>query len=256
MARFSRVFVIGHSHCGSTLLGRMLDMHPAIICCGELLWLDDAISSRLPCLCGRSLEECGFWRLLLNAWPAAARADYRRTGLAELEGLRRGAGRELLLDLSKSRVWRHPIFRRDPAAGYVFVLRDPRALIASRLREGGRLRHELVRHAKWQERFAKMIERAGARGLAIRYEELADNPEKEIRRVCGFLGLDYDPALLKPAQREHHFVHSSSSPYLRGSGEIRRDERWRSELSAGELALIRRRLWNLPGYRGSYDLSS
>ncbi len=255
MAVFRQVFVLGHSHCGSTLLGRMLNMHPATICCGELLWLDDALARNLPCLCGRQLEDCVLWGSLLKAWPPAARADYRKTGIAELEGLRIGAGRELLVDLSKSRVWRHPVFRRHSDAGRIFILRDPRALIAARLREGGEIHHELRQHAKWQKRFARMIIHAGSAGLIIRYEDLADHPEAEIRKVCAFLGLDPHPDMLRPSDGEHHFVHSSASPYLRGSNEIRRDDRWRRELRPEHLALIRSRLSHLPGYQNVYDLS-
>ncbi len=35
--RFSVVFVLGVARCGSTLLGRLLDMHSRVLCVGEVL---------------------------------------------------------------------------------------------------------------------------------------------------------------------------------------------------------------------------
>jgi hypothetical protein len=36
----------------------------------------------------------------------------------------------------------------------------------------------------------------------VKYEDLVDHPERELRRLCGFLGEDYDPAMLRYARRE------------------------------------------------------
>lgn len=36
------VFVLGIAHSGSTLLGRLLDMHSRVLCVGELMRIDEA----------------------------------------------------------------------------------------------------------------------------------------------------------------------------------------------------------------------
>jgi hypothetical protein len=49
-----------------------------------------------------------------------------------------------------------------------------------------------------------------ARYLEVRYEDLTADPERSLRRICGFLGLEFNPAVLRSAQ-----------PYLQAGGEAR-----------------------------------
>ena len=38
--------------------------------------------------------------------------------------------------------------------------------------------------------------------LEVRYEDLIADPEKELRRVCEFIELDFDPAMTDPPDRD------------------------------------------------------
>jgi hypothetical protein len=55
--------------------------------------------------------------------------------------------------------------------------------------------------------------------------------------------------MLRPAERVHHFVHSSASGYLKASNEIRLDERWRSELAAADIAAIEAAMARIDAFR-------
>ena len=43
---------------------------------------------------------------------------------------------------------------------------------------------------------------SGRSGCSVKYEDIVDHPERELRRLCGFLGEDYDSAMLQYAKRE------------------------------------------------------
>lgn len=255
--KYSLAFVLGASHCGSTLLGRMLDMHSHVFCPGELLWLDDALERNIPCSCGEAIKTCPFWSKQLPSFPEEILARYKKTNRGVFEDLRERLEKKIIVDLSKSRVFRvKKLWKRDngPLA-MILLVRDPRALIASRMREGGEINHEIRKNRKWIKRFQEMIDHMGPHGLTLFYEDFVNEPEKFLRTVGEFLGLEYTPTLMNPADREHHFIHSSVSPYLRGKNEIRIDERWRKELSADQIALINRKMRKVDLYRQRYDLN-
>lgn len=228
--RFSVVFVMGIAHCGSTLLGRLLDMHPRVLCVGEVLRTDSALEDDLACGCGAKIPECGFWKPLLPALESETRFDPRRFRPETFRRLGRASGREVVVDLSKTRAWRLAKGWKDADVGFVFLIRDLRGVIAATAREGKDTARTLVRHHKWMKRYLRFAQSRGDRALTVHYEDLCRAPQSEMEKISSFLGLAYEPAMLRPADKAHHFVHSSVSGYLKASNEIRRDERWRKEL--------------------------
>lgn len=251
--RFDVVFVLGHSHCGSTLLGRMLDGHPRVACAGELLWVNDALARGLPCSCGQPLPACPAWTARLDAL-AGARDDYRTTRRPALDALRAVEGRDVLVDLSKSRVHRVRPLRRDRTAGFIYLVRDPRGVLASRLRDqpNADWDRELRKHRKWTRRFERMARYHAPRSLILHYEDLTARPKEVLGTVCDFLDLGFAAAMLAPSDRPHHYAHSSISTYLGGTNALRRDERWRSELSPDRARQILATVGGLASYRGRY----
>ncbi|MFP3980644.1 MAG: hypothetical protein ACLFUY_04560 [Desulfobacterales bacterium] len=41
--------------------------------------------------------------------------------------------------------------------------------------------------------------------------------------------MDFETGMLVPADKTHHFIHSSTSGYLKNINELKIDERWRRE---------------------------
>lgn len=232
----------------------MLDMHPDVICPGELLWLDDALEKQLPCSCGKAIESCPFWARHLPELPRSILRDYTTTEQGVFDALAAREGKPMMLDLSKSRVYRHRACWDWEGNGFLFVVRDPRALLAARLREDGELSHELRRHRKWQRRFERLTRRMGPRAMTIFYEDLVSRPEEVLRSICSFAGIEFGSEMLRPTAREHHFLHSSVSPYLKGSDQVALDDRWQSELNAEQVGRINRKLKRSSLYRDRYGL--
>ncbi len=241
--RFSNVFVMGAPHCGSTLLGRLLDNHSRIACAGELGLLGEAIANRRPCSCGRLIPNCEFWRPVLASLPGRTHRDYRP---ADYERLRVAVDADVLVDLSKSLCWRMVRWPWSPwwgsPTGFLYLVRDSRAVVASDLRRNEPLDTVLAKHFKWERRFERFAASHGDRTLLVHYEELCVRPEAELCRICGWLGVGYEPGMTRLDGDQHHFAHSSRSPYAGAFEEIRLDQRWRSELAPTVRAEVERRM--------------
>jgi hypothetical protein len=234
---------MGAPYSGSTLLGRLLSCHSRIASAGELGLLGQAIADRRPCSCGRLIMDCQFWERLL---PALRKRTHRGYRPVDYESVRATLDADVLVDLSKSLCWRMVRWPWSPwwrsPTGFLYLVRDSRAIIASELRKKHPLAEALDKHFKWAARFERLAMSHPERTLVVHYEALCAAPELELRRICRWIGVAYEPGMLQPREHEHHFAHSSSSPYTRSwANEIRLDERWRHELEPAVLAEIDRR---------------
>jgi hypothetical protein len=73
-----------------------------------------------------------------------------------------------------------------------------------------------------------------SRWTEARYEELCADPEKTLRRLFSFVGVDPDGGTLDFRSREHHVI--GNGMRLDDTREIQLDERWRTTLGPSELA--------------------
>jgi len=85
-----------------------------------------------------------------------------------------------------------------PEAAFIHIIRDGRdvALSAQGLWFGGDV-EKLAR--RWTDtiRHARTVAATLPRYMELHYEALLADPEAELRRVCAFIGLAYDPAMLR-----------------------------------------------------------
>jgi hypothetical protein len=251
-ARFKFVFVLGVPHCGSTLLGMMLNSHPDIACVGEMVLTGRAIANQRPCSCGQQIESCSFWQALLPILKPRDTNDYRRYTVAMYEQIRTSLGKRVLVDLSKAFAWRmtRSIFSpwKRERAGYIFLIRDSRAVVSSKPPSGQKLDEVLTQHKKWMRRLVRFAGRQGDRNLTVHYEDLCANPRAEMLRICEWMGVPFNETMLNPYGRRdiHHFVNSSISKYTWDSKEIRLDDSWRRKIDAETQAKIESVMRQIP----------
>ncbi len=148
-----------------------------------------------------------------------------------------------------------------PDAQFVHIIRDGRDAAQSFHR---RWRYS-PRHTIWRwKRAVSDGRRQGAtlppeRYLEVRYESLTSAPEPEMRRICSFLGLPFDAAVLQSAMR-----YMESEPDSAQAGQmVKNSGKWQSYFSAGQirtLEMISGDLLDQLGYpvshRGNAELSS
>jgi hypothetical protein len=143
------------------------------------------------------------------------------------------AGRQFAVDSSKHYIEGVSLYAAAPEQTKILLLtRDGRAVFNSGLRHGFAPKAAL--HA-WTRHSSRSLQALRGRvpdsaWLLVRYEDLATDPESELRRIMDFIGKEFDPQMLEFMTMEQHVVAGNQMRFGSDSG-IRLDERWREELT-------------------------
>lgn len=250
------VYIQSAGHSGSTLLSLLLNAHSRLHALSEISKLGDY--ARAPER-GRRPLESELWR--------AARAHYERERgrpLSQIDlshpkagrfgdALREWAddyaamaravsaasGKPLLVDSSKNEGPLLSMLRANRFRVRVLSLsRDGRAVLHSHLRKGETF---ATSFGAWSgsrraaDRLRALV--TPEDWLDLRYEDLARGPEAELRRICAFLGVAFEPRMLAFNEARWDGV-SGNRMARRNEGTIVLDERWRRELALHHRALF------------------
>lgn len=251
------VFICGAGHSGSTLLGMVLGGAQGAFYAGEaakVRYLHDRakpLRKRACKICG---EDCPVW------------GDFHWTPGDPLHPqIAAKTGAALVIDSTKRPDWiearAHETRAAGGQAGLIFLQRDGRAVVNSRLRKYPE-RDPGAQITQWLEQMhaaASLFARFKGPKIAVRYEAFATAPEIEVRAICEALGIEFDPAMLDYEARAHHPLGGNSGTqfvaargagealeigqarrdyYARHPGGIRLDQRWTRELSPAHHTLF------------------
>lgn len=245
------IFIVGCGRSGTSLLRRFLNQHPQVGIPLESLFIIDYLraSPRIPIermlnLLVREPE--------LAEWGVRPRPE-------DVQGSRNAAEaidrlHQLYLAPRGKLRWgqKTPRFVRElpllqahfPAARFVHLVRDPRAVAASLIRSNVHRSTAYYAARRWRMDvdFGLAYEKAAPdRVLRLAYEELVTDPERTLRRVCQFCGLEFDPVMLASPQGD---AAEYSSFYAQIHAHVDRPatkafvDRWAGDLSAEQVALI------------------
>ena len=194
------IFLVGFPRSGTTLLDQMLSSHPRLLVLEEKDTLQDLLRDFVTSNAG--LER-------LAAMDIIALEPYRRKYWARVaEALpQRDPGRLFVDKLPLNTMFMPLIVRLFPRAHFLFAVRDPRDVVLSCYMRAFGL-NEAMRNfltlSGTAELYAEVMQigircqqRLEGQAHLIRYEALVDNAEQESRRLCEFLGLDWDSAMLR-----------------------------------------------------------
>lgn len=152
-------FVCGCGHTGTTLVARILAQHPEVTC--------------------PEFETCAF---------------FSSEGIALLDELIAGLD-GLLVEKTPKHIRRMSVIRAHlPGAKFILTVRDGRHVAASFVRRCGSAEAGAERWIK--DSGIVMAESDKDDVIVCRYEDLIAEPEAEVRRICVFLGLDYESSML------------------------------------------------------------
>lgn len=152
-------------------------------------------------------------------------------------------GRHVLVDSSKHYLEALALYLAAPSRTKILLLvRDGRAVLHSGLKRGWPRGKALGAWSRTYRRAMPLLERhvAPERLDFVRYEDLAVDPASELHRICRFIGIDYEPAMLDFRSKTHHLVNGNAMRLGR-SAEIRLDEAWKDRLSAADLEYFEER---------------
>ena len=189
----SRIFILyGALRSGTTLFRLLLDHHPDISCPGERDFMVDYGTET-----GFDTEALDRDRIfkasgLSLPLPGSAQDGFEALLNEELER----SNKVLVLVIH-----RHldRLLDRLPNARFIHLVRDPRDVARSSIGMGWAgntyygIKHWLRTEGAWKTQSPRLGETQEYR---LRYEDLIRAPEAELARVCDYLGLSYDPAMM------------------------------------------------------------
>lgn len=235
------IFVFGALRSGTTLLRLMIRHHSQIHSPGEADFLFDHVS-----------QVGGSWRYDRNALqgdrifrdkntPLRDGLDGQALAHALVEDLSAKGEGMMSLNIHRNAPVMATLF---PNAKIIHLLRDPRDVARSSIGMGWAgnsffgVDHWIGTEAGWDD--ATYPE---DQVLTVRFETLMGNLEAELTRICAFLGLEFEPAMLK---------YYENTTY--GPPDPKISQKWREKADAREVALIEGRVGPLLSARG-YEAS-
>ena len=249
------LLIRGLGHSGTTILDLALGAHPSMLGLGEGVRILRAPASgeesrgparlradlrhKRVCTCGLTAAGCPIWGSVLDWLPRnehLSLPDKLRHLLDNVDRHAYQQGRKLewVVDSSQEDLQLPLENLSDLEIRVVFLVRDVRSWVHSRtpdaIRRGKQLPRlrTLARWTKVNLHFERQLRSCGKPVFLLGYEQLALDPERNLGRLCEWLGLGFQAEMLRPGG-------SSSSHILAGnrvrfnpekSRQIRYDSAW------------------------------
>jgi hypothetical protein len=207
------IFIGGSPRSGTTLVQNMLDSHPLILGGPEFLHLIDMIDLRRK-LHGSINRE---WISII-----CSREDVDRKIMNWIKDLflpvaDKNGSQFYSEKTPENIIVFSELLELFPEAHFIQILRDPRAILSSMLQVKERALAKGLNPPSFTATSSKSmayIDRcfsAGAKAckqvpekvLTIVYEQVVGNPERESKRICTHLGIEWDECMLRPGDKEH-----------------------------------------------------
>ncbi len=207
------VFVLSSVRSGSTLLRLILNSHSQVCAPHEThfrrLAVDPTTNPVRQAMKALDLNRHDLEHLL---WDRLLHRELVRSG------------KSVLVEKTPSNVFvADRLATAWPDARFVFLIRHPYSIARSwhEAAPDRRSMEQSIKHTHW---FMQALEKDRQRlpGLTVRYEDLTGQPEQEVRRICEFLEVDWEPAMLDYGQFDHGRL-------ARGLGD------WRAKIKTGSV---------------------
>ena len=254
------LFIVGCARSGTTLVQRIVDAHPEIAITTEMHWISRQFKSRNGLVAPELVSE-------LTQHKRFAQFEIPRE---EFEGLL-GSGEAIPYPTFLNRVFglygkiknkplvgnKTPAYVRSiptfhalwPHAKFVHIIRDGRDVCMSIL-NWKKAERIVGRYVSWEEDpvsttalwWERKVRKGREDGAALGpglyhetlYEDLVDDPERECKRLCEFLGVPYDDAMIRFHEGRERLKpgRSAKSAWLRVTSGLRD---WRTQMCTGDV---------------------
>lgn len=251
MERIAPFFIVGCARSGTTLLRTMLNQHSQLAIPLESLFMIDYLRTR------KKVDPLKLKRLLLREY------ELKEWGIVfderDFEGCVSARDfidrvHELYARHLGKVIWgqKTPRFIRYgdllkqhyPAARFIHVIRDPRAVASSLIRSNVHYSNAYYAARRWLRDVKaglELQEKYPADVLNVRYEDLVSDPETWLRQICAFLQVDFEPGLLayhRQGTAEYGKYYEQIHAKLNEPPDPSRIEAWRKHLSPRQMALV------------------
>jgi hypothetical protein len=258
-------FIVGFQRSGTTLLRVMLDAHPDLAVPLDTVGLWDRYEALLPQYDnlrsekGRAriisdlIEEdrIKLWKVAITDEDIQARwNDLTYSGLIDAfyRTYAERMGKRIWGDKDPGNMTRiDQLNRWFPKCHIIHIIRDGRDACLSHLRQDFGFDNLLDCATAWREE-VQWVRRIGVllgnRYLEVRYEDLVASPQEQLTKVCAFLNIAFDPAMLTyyqsversiPAEKRHIWQLIGEPP---ASDNV---ERWRRNMTSSQRICFEKR---------------
>jgi hypothetical protein len=151
--------------------------------------------------------------------------------------------RNVCVDSSKSPFRFRAVYELDPTKAQAIVLaRDFRAVVHSKMKRGEKLDAAARGWAIAMRQIDALTrDLPSDRVHCVKYEQLCENPRAELVKLCGFLGIPFEEAMLRrPEPGSVHHIGGSPSKFDASRAEISLDRTYEGAFTAAEIDRMRR----------------
>jgi hypothetical protein len=221
-------FIVGSARSGTTLMRLMLNAHPEVVVPPESRFIVELWTGKEEVSTESYLSALGQHRLF-KAWNLPVEAVGRELGekstIPYADAIS-ATYRAYAGQVDKSR-WgdKTPRYvehislldRLFPESHFVHLVRDGRNVAMSYADVPFGPKTVAKAASLWAQRVSKGIEsgrRLGqGRYIELRYEDLVEDPSGEMKTLCSFLGIEFDPGMLEYTDRARDSMLARASRY-------------------------------------------
>lgn len=249
-----RFFIVGSARSGTTLLRLMLNAHPEVDVPPESRFITEfyrgdtvEVDRFLAELSGHPrFKE---WDLPIDTIreeiPAVDKVPYVSAVNAVYAAHAQVNGKVVIGDKTPRYVENIPLLAKlYPGARFVHLVRDGRNVTLSYANVPFGPKSVEKAAALWARRVTAGIRDGrtlpGARYIEMRYEDLVEDAEGEIKSLCDFIEIDFDPGMLDYTERARRAVLPRAAQYNRSVTEgIKRNVRsWETDMPESHVELF------------------
>lgn len=253
------IFIVGAPRSGTKLFRDMLSAHPRLSFPPESHFIPafyrafgDPSSEREAVRLARAIMRYSWvwsWRLPLDPEELAGHRTFAGLTAELFEAWARKEGKPRWGDKTPGYVSEIPlVLSLFPDAQFLHIYRDGRDVVRSVLPMNWSPGNAFCAAELWRDsvRDGRAAGPALPEGryMDVRYEQLVRDPEPVMRRVCDFLGEDYDPSVTRPKRPRGSLRAAHLPPVESGPIETREElsasrvELWRSEMRPSDVAMV------------------
>jgi hypothetical protein len=245
------VFIAGTSHSGSTLLDKILGIHPNGVSLGEVYLtyqkfkLNPDKFDTLVCSCGQLGNSCNFWKAIFKLWLEDASLTYSKAYTILISYFQATYGtNSFLIDSSKYLPALKTIQTIENIDIYVIhIVKDVRSYLVSQIdrakQKGKSHLFSNLKHARsWYNQNSKIHNYCVQNNLKftqLGYEEFCLYSELALNDICQFLDEIQSNQMLQMENDKSHLLTGNSMRLDAKKAKIQYDYRW-----------FNRRDWFLP----------
>jgi hypothetical protein len=249
------VFILGSGYSGTTLLDLILGSHSRMIGLGEIhaKAFDPFLNENQLCTCLFRARECHFWsKVLTRLRDLTGQESFRlapvdvhqhaivRNTADLFRAIQEVSGAEVLVDSSK-RTRRANLLVESGLfePKIIHLVRDGRGVAYSYLKRGQMFRQAVAQWVETNTTIRDWLEhRKEVGSLRLRYEDFCAQPIESTRRICDFLGVEWEPEMMRFGEKTHHNVKGNPMRFDIGESSVKLDETWKDRLEIEHLSVF------------------